>query len=86
MQPGKETVIDKTIKVIDEIYDSNSTRRNGQNNCQCSDNKSCRRKRREGNTAPTSRELAADDPILAFEVAVEAHDEDEDGNADEGRA
>lgn len=80
--------MDKTVNVNDKRRNLrlNSTGRNGQNNRQRSDNKSSRRKRRERNTAPASRELAADNPILAFEVAVETHDEDEDGNADEGRA
>lgn len=47
------------------------------------------RRRNQGNerhAAPRGRELAADDPVLALKVAMEADEEDDDGDAEEGGA
>jgi len=38
------------------------------------------------NTPPRRRELAADDVVLRLEVAVEANEQHQDGDADEGRS
>lgn len=64
----------------------NRTRRHGQNNRKSRNNQRKRHRRRQSHTAPTSRELAPDDPILALEVAVEAHNQNQNGDADEGGA
>lgn len=60
-----------------------STRRDSQNHRQSSYDKRSSRKCRERDTSPARRKLAPDNPVLALEVAVETHDKDEDGNADE---
>ncbi|OJD09429.1 hypothetical protein ACJ73_10323, partial [Blastomyces percursus] len=42
--------------------------------------------RHDGNAAPARGELAADNPVLALEVSVEADQEDHNGYAEEGGA
>ena len=61
----------------------NSPGRNGQNNRQRRDDQCSCHKCRQCNASPASRELATDNPILTFEITMEAYYQDEDGDADE---
>ncbi|KAI9856492.1 MAG: hypothetical protein M1830_006403, partial [Pleopsidium flavum] len=63
-----------------------NTRINTNNDDQTNHNQRGRDQRHKRHTAPTSREFAADDPMLAFEIAVEADEEDDDGDAEESGA
>lgn len=62
------------------------TRRDGQNDRKRRDDQRHRYGRCQSNTSSACGELAPDDPVLAFEIAVKSYDEDEDGHADESRA
>lgn len=53
---------------------------------QARDDQRRRHRRDQEDAAPTGRELPPDDPVLALEVAPPAHEQDQDGDAQEGGA
>lgn len=57
-----------------------------QDNDQTSHHKGEGNERYERHAAPTRRKLAANDPVLAFEIAMETHKEHDDADPDEGGA
>jgi hypothetical protein len=61
-------------------------RRNRQHDDQTRDNQPAGHRRHNQDAASRRRELASDNVVLALEEAVEADEEDEDGDGDEGGA
>jgi len=68
------------------LFPLENTRVNTNDNDQTNHNQRGRHQRNKRHTTPTSREFAPDDPMLALEIAMEAYEQHDDGDAEESGA